>query len=76
MCECRSRVGVAQDYGEAVRWYRMAADKGNATAMLNLCLLYELGAGVPGDVAKARRWLTKAADLGDPRARDLLAKFR
>ena len=28
--------GVPQDYGEAVRWYRLAADQGHAAAQFNL----------------------------------------
>jgi TPR repeat protein len=33
--------GVAQDYGEAMRWYRKAADQGNASAQTNIGWLYE-----------------------------------
>ena len=32
--------GVPQDYAEAVKWYRMAADQGNADAQSNLGFMY------------------------------------
>ena len=38
--------GVAQDYGEAMRWFRLAADRGNAVAMNNIGELYAKGQGV------------------------------
>ena len=36
--------GALRDYGEALRWYRQAADAGSAVAMYNLALLYQDGA--------------------------------
>jgi TPR repeat protein len=41
--------GVARDYGEAVRWYRMAAEQGDAGAQNNHGIMYALGEGVPQD---------------------------
>ena len=38
--------GVAQDYAEAVSWYRKAANQGYATAQNNLGTMYEHGQGV------------------------------
>ncbi len=38
--------GVAQDYAEAARWYRKAAEQGDAGAQHNLGLLYAKGVGV------------------------------
>jgi TPR repeat protein len=37
---------VAQDYIEAVRWFRKAAEQGHMEAQYNLGLLYENGTGV------------------------------
>ena len=37
--------GVAQNYAEAARWYRKAADQGNASAQLNLGVSYYDGQG-------------------------------
>ena len=35
--------GVPQDYAEAVRWYRLAADQGYASAQYNLGVMYNNG---------------------------------
>ena len=35
--------GVPQDYAEAVRWYRKAAEQGNATAQFSLGFMYDEG---------------------------------
>jgi len=53
---------------EAMRWYRKAADLGNANAMENIGMLYRTGQGVVRDDAEALRWWRKAADLGDANA--------
>ncbi len=62
--------GVAQDYAEAVRWYRMAAEQGNAIAQLNLGLGYAKGQGVPQDFATAHMWLNIAGANGHSNAID------
>ena len=49
-------MGVPPDYGEAIRWYRQAADRGNAAAMNNIGWLYQHGRGVPQDYGEAMRW--------------------
>jgi serine/threonine protein kinase len=59
-------VGVPQNYAEAMRWYRKAADAGNSSeAMNNIGWLYANGWGVPQDYAEAMRWYRKAADAGN-----------
>ncbi len=42
---------ISQDYTEAVRWYRKAAEMGLAEAQLNLGGKYYEGQGVPQDYA-------------------------
>jgi Sel1 repeat len=59
---------VAQDYAKAREWSQKAAEKGDATAMLWLGLLYRDGHGVAQDYVKAREWYEKAAEKGDPSA--------
>ena len=66
--------GVPQDYGEAVRWYRRAAEQGIARAQFNLGLMYVKGQGVPQDDGEAARWYRKAAEQGDPDAQNNLGK--
>ena len=57
-------VGVPEDDAEAVRWYRMAAEQGNASAQYNLGVMYDNGEGVPEDDAEAVRWYRMAAEQG------------
>ena len=56
--------GVPQDYAEAVKWYRKAAEQGNAEAQSNLGMMYYAGQGVPQDHAEAAKWYLKAAEQG------------
>ncbi|MEI6847264.1 MAG: tetratricopeptide repeat protein [Chlorobiaceae bacterium] len=60
--------GVTQDYVEAARWYRLAAEQGYAQAQCNLGLLYESGKGVTQDYAEAARWYHLAAEQGHAQA--------
>lgn len=56
--------GVAQDYAEAGRWYRLAAEGGVEEAAAELGFLYLDGKGVNQDCAEAARWLIRAANAG------------
>jgi hypothetical protein len=60
------RVGreVSQDYKEAVKWYRMAADQNDANAQFNLGCLYFFGNGVDQNYSEAVRLYHLAADQG------------
>ena len=58
-------MGVAQDHTEAVRWYRLAADQGDADGQVSLGEMYDNGTGVSQDQAKAARLYRLAADQGD-----------
>ena len=55
---------VPQDDAEAVRWYRLAAEQGNALAQFNLGVMYFAGRGVPQDHAEAVRWYRLGAEQG------------
>lgn len=57
--------GVPQDDREAVRWYRQAAEQGNADAQYNLGLAYANGEGVPQNDREAVKWYRRAADQGN-----------
>ena len=59
---------TAHNYEEALKWYRKAAEKGNATAQYNAGVLYENGKGVAQDYAEAARWYRKAAEQGHAKA--------
>jgi len=65
--------GVAQNYTEAMKWYRLAADQGYAEAQVNLGMMYYNGGqGVPRDYAEAARWFDLAADQGNAYAQNNL----
>ena len=64
--------GVLKDDAEAVRWYRLAADQGLASAQLNLGVKYANGEGVLKDDAEAVRWYRLAADQGHADAQFIL----
>ena len=55
-----------------MKWYRLAADQGDAEARYNLGLMYDTGQGVPQDYAQAVKWYRLAADQGDARAQNNL----
>ena len=57
-------LSVAQSYTEAVKWYRKAADQGNAKAQHNLGVMYYNGMGVAQDYTEAVKWYRKAAEIG------------
>jgi TPR repeat protein len=64
--------GVPQDYQEAERWYRLAAEQGHAKAQYNLGVMYTNGKGVPQDYVQAHTWINLAAS----RATTGEAKYR
>jgi len=64
--------GVPQDYAEAAKWNRLAADQGFAEAQASLGVAYIQGQGVPQDYAEAVKWCRKAADQGIARAQGAL----
>ena len=53
-----------QDFHSAMRWYRKAAEKGEAESMHNIGTLYMNGQGVAADYATGLSWLRKAAEAG------------
>ena len=66
------REGVPQDYAEAVRWLRLAAEQGDAAGQCLLGTMYRHGKGVPQDDTEAARWLRLAAQQGDRSAQYFL----
>jgi hypothetical protein len=56
--------GIPQDYEQAARWLRRAADQGLLTAQVRLGNLFEWGHGVPEDPLTAAAWYQRAADAG------------
>lgn len=67
---------IALDPREAVRWYRLAAEKKYPEAQYALARAYALGRGVPQDKEQSLNWLKSAAGLDfEPAMLDLAELF-
>ena len=68
--------GVPEDDAEAVKWYRLAADQGDAGAQNSLGYMYANGEGVLKDDVTAYGWFNIAATNGYENAKTnhILAK--
>jgi hypothetical protein len=69
--------GVPQDNPEAAKWFRLAADQGQAMAQVTLGVMYANGHGVPQDFVLGYMWVNLAASQGQEDAvknRDALAR--
>ena len=51
-----ARLGVQQNYKEALKWYKKVAEQGNDSTQMKLGLMYEKGEGVI--------WYRKAGNRG------------
>ena len=60
------------DYTSAVKWYRLAAEQGDAKAQNNLAAMFSLGRGVAQDYVEAVKWYQRAAEQGDAAAQNNL----
>ena len=60
--------GVPEDDAAAVKWFRKAAEQGDAEAQFNLGAMYAKGEGVPEDYVRAFAWFNLAAAQGDENA--------
>jgi hypothetical protein len=52
---------VPQDYAEAAKWFRKAAEQGNPRGQFALALCYVKGQGIPEDYVEAYKWFNLAA---------------
>jgi hypothetical protein len=53
---------VQQDYAEAMKWYRKAAEHGSAIAEAKIAMMYKYGEGVPQSDTEAEKWIQKSKD--------------
>lgn len=53
-------IGVNQDYQEAIKWFKISANNGNAEAQFNLGLQYDKA----NNLTEAAKWYKKAAEQG------------
>ena len=63
-------LGVLQDFKQAVKWYTLAAEQGDASAQVNLGNMYAEGQGVPQDDNRAHMWWNIAGASGHGTARN------
>jgi TPR repeat protein len=59
-------VSIGQDFVEALKWNRLAAEGGSSEAQARLGHQLALGLGAPRDVTEAEMWFARAAEQGDP----------
>jgi TPR repeat protein len=57
--------GVPQSYAKAMKWYRLSADQGRASAQSAVGWMYFNGWSVPQDYVRAHMWLSLAVAQGD-----------
>ena len=55
-------LGVPQNFGEAFKWYHLAADQSSSYAENVIGIAYEYGVSVAQDDAEAFRWYRRAAN--------------
>jgi uncharacterized protein len=60
--------GVAQDYGQALIWYRKSADQGYAPALNQLGYMHQHKFDLPRDYKHALNYYHLAANKGDAQA--------
>jgi len=56
------RQGVEIDYTEAAKWYRKAAEQGDAVSQFFFGICYVRGDGVKEDCVEVVKWYRKAAE--------------
>jgi len=65
--------GQKKDPKEAAKWYRAAAEQGDADGQWTLGKMYADGDGIDPDPVEAARFLGKAAEQGSPAYQSMLA---
>jgi hypothetical protein len=68
-------MGSLSDVNEAVKWFQLAANKGNGNAQQALAIAMINGVGVPEDIAQGYQLLKQAAAKGDADAKRLIDKM-
>lgn len=64
--------GVVQDYAEAMKWLRLAAEAGNSEAQRGLGNAYWSGEGVEQDYRQAVEWYRRSSESGNRAAQTSL----
>ena len=69
-------IGVRQNYADAAKFYRKAAEQGHAKAQNSLGYMYSFGQGVPQDNNEAQKWYRLAAAGGIAIAKERLDRLQ
>ncbi len=76
------RLGVPQDHAASIKWFRMAAEQGEADAQFNLARIYDKTQGIyrrgraaPQDDAESFKWYRLSAEQGHTLAQVHLAEM-
>lgn len=64
--------GVAQNFDEAMKWYKLSADQGNLSAMNNIGVIY---VNEMGQAAEGFKWVERAALAGDSFSQRVLGMY-
>jgi TPR repeat protein len=67
--------GVNQNYAEAARWYRSAAQQNHIGAQYNLGVMFANGRGLTQNDQEAVKWYSRAAEQGNVLAQKNLGFF-
>ena len=65
--------GVTQDFEESFKWFKLAAEQGDAQSQFHLARMYQDGQGTAQDFVYAYMWFDLAT-AGDARVRNLRDK--
>lgn len=66
--------GLKQDFNEALRWYRLAAEHGDVSSYAAIGIFYAKGYGVKKNKNRAVQYYIMGAEKGDPYAQYLLGR--
>ena len=64
--------GVAQDFAQALKWYKQGSARGNQFAQTSIGVMYYQGKGVQQNYAEAAKWFLKAAEKEEMNAQAYL----
>jgi TPR repeat protein len=64
-------IETPQNYDEAAKWYRRAANQGDTEAQFRLGSMYYFGQGVPKSIVLAEMWFILSAGQGHDYARQV-----
>lgn len=67
--------GVPQDYTQAVKWFKLAAEQGKPYAQYQIGFFYQHGVGVKMNINEAIRWYSIAATNGSDEAEKALKEL-